>query len=269
MIIIGEKINGTRKAVAKAIRERDADTIKRLAEDQTAAGSHYLDANAGTPPEREPEDMIWLVEIIQSVSDLPICLDSANPQALLAGLKTVRKPPMLNSLSGEKSRVKDVLPLAVEYQTHLVILALDDATGIPNTGSGRLAIIDTLVKMALEGGLAQEQLFIDPLVTTIATGAENAKITFDTIRQTKTVYPKAHITSGLSNISFGMPLRGLINRAFITMCIKEGLDSAIIDPNDSELMAMILTAEMLMGLDPYCQNFSRAYRSGKIGPPKE
>lgn len=269
MIIIGEKINGTRKSVAKAIEERNEDFIKQLAQNQASAGINYLDVNAGTAPKREPEDMTWLVECVQSVVDIPLCLDSANPAALEAGLKIVQKTPLINSLSGEKARIEGVLPLAIKYKTGLIILALDDTTGIPATSDGRMAIIRKLANMALAGGLSEDQLFIDPLVTAISTGTENAKITFDTIRAAKAAYPKAHVTSGLSNISFGMPLRLLINRTFLAMCIQAGMDSAIADPNDRDLMGTVLAAEMLMGKDRFCQKYSRAYRSGLIGPPKE
>ncbi|MFH1112669.1 MAG: dihydropteroate synthase [Pseudomonadota bacterium] len=265
MIIIGEKINGTRKAVAKAVLERDADFIKRLAERQDRAGSDYLDVNAGSPPHREPEDMVWLVENVRQASDLPICLDSANPAALKACLEIIDKTPLVNSLSGEKARIKGVLPLALEYKTGLIILALDDETGIPKTSEKRMEIVHRLVGMAIEGGLKEEQLFIDPLVTAIATGTESALVAFDTIRRVRHAYPAAHVTSGLSNISFGMPARPLINRAFMAMCVMAGLDSAIADPEDADLMGIVLSAEMLMGKDRYCQNFNRAFRAGRIG----
>jgi cobalamin-dependent methionine synthase I len=265
MIIIGEKINGTRKAVAEAIIGRDADFIKRLAESQDRAGSDYLDLNAGSPPDREPEDMVWLVENAQAASDLPLCLDSANPTALKACLEVTEKTPLINSLSGERPRIEGVAPLALEHKTGLIILALDDVVGIPKTGEGRMEIVHRLVAMTTEGGLAEEQLFIDPLVTTIATDVDSALVTFDTIRRVKETYPAAHITSGLSNISFGLPARSLINRTFMAMCVMAGLDSAIADPDDRELMGEVFAAEMLMGKDEYCQNFNRAFRAGRIG----
>ena len=268
MIIIGEKINGTRKAVSAAIREKNHEFIKQLAVSQVEAGAHYLDVNAGTSPEREPEDMAWLVETIQEATEAPLCLDSANPQALKAGLDLARKTPIINSVSGEKQRIDLVLPLALEYKTGLILLALDDQVGIPNTCEGRVEIVGRLIKLALDGGLAEEQLFVDPLVTAIATGDKNAMITYDTIKKVREVHPGVHLTCGLSNISFGMPLRSLINRTFMAMCIQVGLDSAIIDPNDRDLMGVMLTAEMLMGQDKFCQKFSRAYRAGKIGPNK-
>jgi 5-methyltetrahydrofolate corrinoid/iron sulfur protein methyltransferase len=264
MIIIGEKINGTRKAVALAIRERNADFIRNLAKSQGEAGSAFLDVNAGTAPEREPEDMAWLVTTIQEGCDVPLSLDSANPRALRAGLELVKNPPIINSVSGERPRIEGVLPLALEYKTSLILLALDDA-GIPGTADGRMKIVDRLVGLATAGGLAEEKLYIDPLVTAISTGTDSALITFETIRKIRLSYPRAHITSGLSNISFGMPLRSLINRTFMAMAVHAGLDSAIADPNDRGLIETMTAAEMLIGKDRYCQNFNRAFRSGKIG----
>ena len=268
MIIIGEKINGTRKAVAAAIRERDTGFIRQLALDQVAAGSAYLDVNAGTSPEKEPDDMAWLVNTIQDATDKPLCLDSANAKALESGLALVKKTPIINSVSGEKQRIDNVLPLALAHKTGLILLALDDKTGIPDTCAGRLEIVHRLVKMAMDGGLKEEQLYIDPLVTAISTGDKNAMITYESIKEINAAYPEAHITCGLSNISFGMPLRSVINRTFMAMCIQVGMDSAIIDPNDRDLKGAMLAAEMLMGKDKFCQNFSRAFRTNAIGPKK-
>ena len=266
MIIIGEKINGTRKAVGAAIRQRDAERIKQLAREQVQAGCAYLDVNAGTSPEREPDDMAWLVKTIQETVDIPLCLDSANPAALKAGLALVKNLPVINSVSGEKPRIEEVLPLALEYKTGLILLALDDSLGIPDTSQGRLDIVNRLIEMAKAGGLKEEQLFVDPLVTAISTGDKNALVTFEAIRMIRQAYPGAHVTCGLSNISFGMPLRSLINQTFMAMCIHMGLDSAIMDPNDRDLTGVIAASEMLMGQDKFCQKFNRAYRSGKIGP---
>lgn len=268
MIIIGEKINGTRQAVGKAIRDRDPATIQKLATDQTEAGSTFLDINAGTPPNQEPDDMAWLVENVQAVSDLPLCLDSAHPETLRAGLELVTKTPMINSVSGERARLENVLPLALEYKTNLILLALDDTKGVPETSRERLEIIHKLIGLAHGGGLSPDQLWVDPLVTTIATGTENAKITLATIRETKAAYPDVHITSGLSNISFGMPLRSVINHTFLAMCIAAGLDSAIADPSNRDFMTTMLASEMLMGQDRSCLDFNKAYRAGRIGPRK-
>jgi 5-methyltetrahydrofolate--homocysteine methyltransferase len=268
MIIIGEKINGTRKSVAAAVREKDAQFIRDLATSQAESGSTYLDVNAGTAPEREPDDMAWLVSTVQDVCDLPLCLDSANPAALKAGLEVVKTPPMINSVSGEQARIDGVLPLALAHQTDLILLALNDK-GIPETVEGRMEIVRKLVGLAVDGGLTQEKLHIDPLVTAISTGTGNAILTFETIRSIREEFPNVHITGGASNISFGMPLRPIINRYFMALAIQAGLDSAIINPNDRELKAAIMTAEMLMDRDKYCLTFNKAFRAGKIGPKPE
>jgi 5-methyltetrahydrofolate corrinoid/iron sulfur protein methyltransferase len=268
MIIIAEKINGTRKAVAKAIRERDAGFIKTLAVSQAEGGSAYLDVNAGTLPEREPDDMVWLINTIQEVCDLPLCIDSANPEAIKTGLDTVKQTPIINSVSGEKARIDGVLPLALEYKTDLVLLALDDK-GIPETVSGRMEIVHRLIGFARGGGLSDHQLYVDPLVTAISTGTGNAMITFETIRTIKREFPDVHITGGASNISFGMPLRPMINRYFMAMAVQAGLDSAIVNPNDRELKGAIMASEMLMGRDRFCMNFNKAFRAGDIGPKPE
>lgn len=266
MIIIGEKINGTRKQVAKAIQDRDAAFIRELARSQYENGASYLDINAGTLPRQEPEDMAWLVENVQEAApEATLCLDSANAAALKAGIQKTAKTPMLNSLSGETFRVEGVLPLACEFQTELIVLALDDK-GIPKTSEGRLDIVRRLVEMTRKGGLPDEKLFVDPLVMAISTGIENGNITLETCRKILEEFPKVHLTCGLSNISFGMPLRPILNRAFAVLLIQAGMDSAIINPEDREFRGILMAAETVLGKDRHCLNFNRAFRAGKIGP---
>jgi len=267
MIIIGEKINGTRKLVKEAIAERNEEFIRGLALRQVDAGADYLDVNAGTAPEKEPEDMVWLIETIQGATDTTLCLDSANPHALAAGLKAVNKTPMINSLSGEKDRVEKVLPLACEHKTELVVLALDDS-GIPDTVEKRLAIIRKLIGMTRDGDLPDENLYIDPLITAIATDIESGNTAFDAMRRIKEEFPGVHLTGGLSNISFGLPSRSIVNQAFAVLAIAAGMDCAIIDPENINLRSMTYAAEMVLGRDKYCLNFTKAYRAGIIAKPK-
>jgi 5-methyltetrahydrofolate corrinoid/iron sulfur protein methyltransferase len=266
MIVIGEKINGTRKQVAKAIQDRDSEFVKNLARSQFENGATYLDVNAGTLPQREPEDMIWLVQNVQEAApEAVLCLDSANPAALRAGIQKTTKTPMLNSLSGERFRIEGVLPLACEFQTELIVLALDDK-GIPKTSDGRLDIVRRLVGMTRDGGLPDEKLFIDPLVMAISTGTENGNVSLETCRRIKEEFPKVHLTCGLSNISFGMPLRSTLNQAFIVLTIQAGMDSVIVNPEERELRGIMMAAETVLGKDRHCMNFNRAFRAGKIGP---
>jgi len=270
MLIIGEKINGTRKTVGEAIAKRDADFIRDLAKKQFEAGAAYLDVNAGTLPNTEPDDMVWLVNLAhEGAPEAVLCLDSANPEALAAGLKAVQTfaPPkvMINSLSGEQKRIDGVLPLAAEYKTELIVLALDDK-GIPETVEDRLTIVRRLVGMCRDKGLHDEQLYIDPLVLTISTNIKGGVVTLDTMRAIKSEFPKVHMTCGHSNISFGMPLRSVLNQAFMALTIEAGLDTAISDPENRDLKAMALATEALLGRDRHCLKFNKAFRSKQIGP---
>jgi cobalamin-dependent methionine synthase I len=192
MIIIGEKINGTRKRVENAIVERNSDFIKDLALKQVKAGTHYLNINAGTAPEKEPEDLVWLINTVLEVTDVTLCLDSVNSTALFAGIKAEKKMPMLNSLSGEKKRVDQVLPLACEYQAELIVLALDDK-GIPKTVEERLNIVRRLVEMTRKGNLPDNKLYIDPTITAVSTNTESGNIAFNTIRRIREEFPEVCI----------------------------------------------------------------------------
>jgi 5-methyltetrahydrofolate--homocysteine methyltransferase len=263
MIVIGEKINGTRKRVAKAIQERDSDYIKDLAIRQVKSGANYLDVNAGTTPDREIEDLKWIVKIIQDSTDSPLCLDSANPEALAAAIKGVNKTPIINSVSGEVAKLDGVLPLACENNTGLIVLALDD-DGIPETVDQRLEIISKIVKLTRKGGLSDGNLYIDPLIISLGTNQDSGLNAFAAIRSIKTQFPEAHVTSGLSNISFGLPARKMINQAFFVLAIEAGLDSAIMDPTDKTLYSLAFATDALLGKDDYCVNYTGAYRKGLI-----
>lgn len=263
MKIIGEKINGTRKLVGKAIAERDATFIQNLAKKQVEGGAHWLDINAGTRPDREPDDMLWLIDLVQEVTDVPLCLDSANPKALRAAMKQVKKTPMINSISGEPSRLEGILPIVAEYGCPVIALCMDDK-GIPSTTEGRMEVIHRVIDETRKAGVLDENLYIDPLAMTIATNINAGNIIFNTIRTIREEFPKSHMACGLSNVSFGLPVRSLINRTFLVLAINAGLDAAIIDPNDRELQAAMYSTELLLGRDRHCLNYTRAYRSGKL-----
>jgi 5-methyltetrahydrofolate--homocysteine methyltransferase len=261
MKIIGEKINGTRKRVGQAIADRDTDFIRDLARRQAEAGSTWLDVNAGTHPDQEPDDLVWLVDTVQAVTDTPLCLDSANPQALAAAIKKVNKTPMINSISGEPQRLEGVLPLVAEHGCSVIALAMDEKK-IPETSEARVEIIHKVIEATREAGVPDEHIYVDPLVMTIGTNIQSGQIFFETIRAVHAAYPEIHFTAGLSNISFGLPARSYINRAFMTLAMEAGLDCAILDPLDQELQATLLAAELVLGRDRHCLNYTRAYRAG-------
>ncbi len=261
MKIIGEKINGTRKRVAKAIAERDTDYIKDLAVKQTEAGAEWLDVNAGTHPNQEPDDLVWLINNIQSVVDTPLCLDSANPEALSIAIQAVDKTPMINSISGEPERLKSILPIVAEHDCEVIALAMDEKK-IPENYEKRLGVIERVLDATRASGVSDDKVYVDPLAMTVATVNQSAVIACDTIRAVHAKYPEVHFTMGLSNISFGLPARKQINRGFLILAMQAGLDSAILDPLDRELQAAILTTELLLGQDKHCLNYVRASRTG-------
>jgi len=266
MMIIGEKINGTRKQVGAAIRERDTGLIERLALEQVEAGASYLDVNAGTGPEREAEDLVWLIHTVQKTVDVPLCLDSPNAATLKLAIREVDQQPMINSISGEPERLEHVLPLVAEHQCPVIVLALDDK-GIPKTVDDRMAIIDRLVTATRESGIADENLYIDPLIMAISTGDDAGKIACETMRRVREKYPDAHLTGGLSNMSFGSPARKFLNQAFLVLALEAGMDSAIMDPSSPGIAPLLLAAEAVLGRDRFCNRYNRAWRAGKLGAP--
>jgi cobalamin-dependent methionine synthase I len=261
MKLIGEKINGTRKRVAAAIADRDANYITQLATDQAQAGAAWLDLNAGTHPDREPDDLVWLIETVQPVVELPFALDSANPVALDKALGYVTKTPIINSISGERARIERILPLAAQHGTGVVALAISEA-GIPETADERMAVVRGLIEATRDAGIADGDVYVDPLVLTVATNNDSAVIALTTMKMIRREYPDVHLTVGLSNVSFGLPARAQINRGFLTLAIEAGLDTAIADPLDKGLRAQILVTEMLLGRDRHCLNYVRASRTG-------
>lgn len=267
MKIIGEKINGTRKRVAQAIAERDAEFIKDLAQKQAAAGSAWLDINAGTHPSQEPDDLIWLIENIQSVVETPLSLDSANPKALKIAIQAVKHTPMINSISAEPERLANILPIVAEHGCPVIALAMDEKK-IPETAEKRFEIIASIRAVARSHGVPDSNLYFDPLAMTLSTNSQSGMVAFEVMRRVRQEYPEAHLTIGLSNISFGLPARSFVNRYFLALAIEAGLDSAILDPLDREIQAAILATELVLGRDKHCLNFIRASRKGVFEKPE-
>lgn len=263
MLIIGEKINGTLKKTAAAIAARDAAFIQSLAQRQVEGGADYLDVNAGTAPASEPDDLIWLVETVQAVTDVSLCLDTANPAALRAGLTCVEQTPMVNSISGEAKRLEGVLPLVAEGGCRVIALLLDD-DGIPADVAGRLAVGRRLIAATRAAGVPDEHVYVDPLAMAISTNTEGGVIALQAMRALREEYPAIKFSIGLSNISFGLPARTLINQAFLAQLLAAGLDAAIIDPLDQGLRNMLYATELILGHDRYCRGYTTAFRAGKV-----
>ena len=263
MKIVAEKINGTRTQVGKAVAGRDADFIRSLASRQADAGAHWIDVNAGTHPNQEPDDLVWLVNNVQEVTDVPLCLDSANPVALGAAIKVTRKTPMINSISGEPSRLTAVLPIAAGHGCPTIALAMNEQ-GIPKTVTARMETIRRIIDATRNARLPDDQIYLDPLLLTVATDTESANIALETMRSVRAEFPAAHLVVGLSNASFGLPVRSLINRTLLVLAMSAGLDTAIADPLDREIRAAALAADLLLGRDRHCMTYVRAHRAGLL-----
>lgn len=264
MIIIGEKVNSTLKAVRSAMENHDAAAIQDLARRQYDAGATYIDVNAGMFCNDEPERMEWLIRAIQEAIDAPFAIDSPSAKALRRGLEANKNgKPIINSITDEKARYESVLPLAVEFKTGIVALCMDD-TGMPETVDDRVAIAERLVGKLTGEGIALGDIYIDPLVRPIGTGSHYGTIAIETIRKVKAEFPEAHIACGLSNISFGIPARKLMNQAFLVAAVAAGMDGAILDPLDKKLMSFLYASEALMGQDDFCMNYIMKFREGLL-----
>lgn len=268
MIIIGEKINGTIPIVKKAIEERDADFIRRRAIEQTESGADYLDICASTAPQAEAETLLWMMDIVQEAVDTPLCIDSPNARTIEAVLKYAKKPGIINSVSLEGDKCEIIYPLVKGTDWQVIALTCDN-NGIPKDVETRLDIAVKLVEEAQQFDIAPERIHLDPLVIALATDNKSLLNFVETISRIKEIYPAIKITSGLSNISFGMPLRKVINQHFLTIAAFSGMDSAIIDPCNRDMITTLFATEALMGLDRNCRKYNEAYRKGKIGPVKE
>ncbi len=263
MLIIGEKLNGTLKKTAEAIIARDVAFIQDLARRQVEAGSDYLDVNAGTGAGDEIQDLVWLVETVQAAVNVPLCLDSANPQTLKSAVQCTQRTPMINSISGESSRLEGILPLAAERGAPVIALLLDDQ-GIPESVDGRLKIAGHILEHTRRAGLPDDMVYIDPLAMAISTNTQGAQVALDTMRLLRQENPSVRFSIGLSNISFGLPARTLINQAFLAQLLAAGLDAAIINPMEQGLINMLYATEVILGRDRYCRNYITAFRKGKI-----
>lgn len=264
MIIIGEKINGTIPAVKEAIEKRDAAFIADRAVKQTEAGANFIDVCASTAPEYEIETLKWLMEVVQDVTDTPLCIDSPNPRVIEAVFKYANKPGMLNSISEEGDKCEVLLPLMEGNGWEVVGLTCDN-NGIPVDLQTKLDITKRMVDKAARYGISQDRIHIDPCVMALSTDNHSLLNFVEEIRAIKTLFPTIHVTGAISNISFGLPIRPLINRNALAFAIQAGMDSAVMDPMNRDMMGTIFATEALLGLDKHCRKYSKAYRAGKIG----
>ncbi len=263
MLIVAERINSSRKPIYQAIKAKDADFIRSEVRAQAEAGADYIDVNAGSFVEQEAEYLCWLVDIVQAVTELPLCIDSPNAEAIAAALAIAKRPAMINSISLEEKRMAGMIPLVKKYKTKIVILC-QSSEGLAATAGDKVKIAEQVVEILTKEGIALSDIYIDPLVYPIATDTQSALAALGAIEQIMQLFPGVHTICGLSNVSFGLPVRKLLNRTFLVAAMFHGLDSAIIDPTDRELMASLMAAEALLDKDAFCSRYIKAYRGGKL-----
>jgi len=264
MIIIGEKINATRKSVAAALEARDADCIVKIAVEQVQAGADYLDLNGGDPREgREVENIAWLIELVQANTEAPVAVDSANLQAVRKGLEIAKAKPILNSISLEPERLKPLLGILAEHDCMVIALLMSDA-GPPHGTEDRLANAGELIEKLTAAGKKLDEIIIDPCFLPIAAEPASGRKVIEAIAEIHRRWPEVHIGGGCSNVSFGLPKRKYVNFALLSQAIFCGMDVGLIDPCTPGIMAAIYAAEAVAGKDEFCMSYVTAEREGKL-----
>ena len=260
MIVIGELINGMYKDVGKAIANRETDVIQHLAEEQVRSGATALDVNVGPYSNNPVEDMKWLVESIQKSVSASLSLDSTKLDVIGAGLKLAKNRAIINSTSADEDKMEAVFALAKKYKAQVIGLTMDK-TGVPNSKDKRLELAATIVAKAMEFGISAEDLYIDPVAMPVNVAQTQGREVLEAIREFRLLSnPAPHAVIGLSNVSQRAKSRNLIDRTFLTMAIANGLDAAILDPLDKNLMDAMITSELLLNKNIYCDSFLEAYR---------
>ena len=265
MIIIGEKINGSIPKTGAAIAAKDEEYIRMLARKQTEYGATYIDCCASVN-EGELDVQEWLIGLIMEESDLPIAIDSPDPQVCVDAMKFCGdRVGLINSVSGEGNKMDIVFPVIADTKWGCVALLSDD-NGIPADVEGRMDVFHAIMAKANEYGIAPNRLYIDPLVETLGANPESMLVFNECVRAIKEEYPTIHITSGLSNISFGLPVRKMINIPFMVLAMAAGMDSAIMDPTSRDMNGVLHATEALLGEDEFCMEYLEAYRDNLFGP---
>ena len=267
MIIIGEKLNGSIPSCAKAIAERDEAYIKDIAKKQADVGATYIDVCASVK-DNEVETLKWMIELVQEACDTPICVDSPDARACVEAMKYCNKPGLINSVSGEGDKMDVVFPVIADTKWEVVALLSDD-NGIPATAARRLEVFHKIMAKAKEYNIAPNRIHIDPLVEMLCTSEDGIALVIEVITKIRAEYPTIHITGAISNISFNLPARKVLNQCFCCLAMNAGLDCGVLDPLDRGLMGMIYATEAMLGLDDYCMEYISAYRDDIFGTQKK
>jgi 5-methyltetrahydrofolate--homocysteine methyltransferase len=265
--IIGERINPTgRKTLQQELKAGNFDTVKSDALAQIEAGAVILDVNAGVPGADEPALLVQMIEVLTELTDVPLCIDTANVKALEAALKVYSGKALVNSVNGEEEKLETVLPLIKQYNAAVIGLAMDD-DGIPKTLEKRIEIAGKIIDRATKLGIATEDIVIDPLAMSVGADDQAGKMALDAVEAIVKKFG-INITMGCSNISFGIPDRELLNGTFLAMAIRCGLTCPITNPLFDEVITSILAADLAMGRDEFAMNWIGSFRKRQAAAKK-
>lgn len=246
MLVIGEKVNVMMTKIGKAMKEYDKKPIQEMALLQVEGGANWLDINLGPATKEGPERMRFVVQAVQEVTDIPLALDTMNIEAMKAGLEVVKGDVMINSISSQPERIAALMPLAVERNTWVVGLVLNDSGNVPRDANERVEVAYNIIMAAQENGIPTDKLFIDPIVLPISVTQDQVHALIDAMDMLQGVFaefdPPPGTVVGLSNVSNGVPdesIASLINRTLLAALMAKGLTAAIVDPNDEELIGVI------------------------------
>jgi cobalamin-dependent methionine synthase I len=247
MIIVGELINASRKAVGEAISAQDAEAIKKLAVDQHEAGANYIDVNAGIFVGQEAGYLQWLVKTVQGAVDAPCCIDSPDPKAIENALSVHKGTAMINSISLEKDRYNALLPVVAGTDLKVVALCMSDE-GMPETTEDRVKIADQLINDLVKNNIPLDNIYVDPLVQPVSTKSTFGDEFLNAVDEIMTRFKGVHTICGLSNISYGLPLRQMLNQTFAVMAVARGLDALIINPLDRKMLQKLMNLRILKNI---------------------
>jgi len=283
MLIIGERINSSRKPIEQAVSLKDADFLIKEARLQIESGADFVDVNCAVRIEKEKEDLTWLIKTIQSNLDIPISIDSPDPEVIEGALKIHKKKAFVNSITAETEKLRRMLDIVKGKDVFVIALTMDDK-GAPHTSLERLRLAKHLINSLKEAHIPTDNIYVDPLVKPISSEPDQVKEFLETIKQLK--QSKIKTIGGLSNVSYGLPARRVLNAVFFSLAIEAGIDAVIIDPTDELIRGEIkaqaftnadagqgltlskeafkLAKEALLGEDAYCMNYIKAFREGKL-----
>lgn len=254
MIIVGERLNSSRRPVLQALQNMDERYILEEAVRQEKAGADFIDLNAAALLDREIETLRWAIPLLQKELKAPLSIDTPNPDATREGLKLHEGKALLNSLSGEKKRIDSFLPLIREFKPWVVVLCLDDE-GLPKSPEEELSVARRMVDLLDREGIPPQDIFLDPLVRPVGVDHNAGKLFLGALETIKKNLPDVKTIAGISNVSFGLPRRKLLNRDFLLLALQSGLDAAILDPLDKEILAAVASAQALLGKDPSLKHY--------------